>query len=78
MTPRPSPGCRGSDTLWNDARAFDLAHQNQTTGFDLNAWIPSWQPGGDRQIPGIEAKGIYVLTACAGSAFINHSRTMAP
>jgi len=52
-TLRPSPGCRGSDTLWNDAREFDLARHNQTAGFDLKAWIPAWGAGGSgRQIPG--------------------------
>lgn len=31
----------------------ELAHQSQTAGFDLNAWIPSWEAGSrDRQIPG--------------------------
>lgn len=31
----------------------ELARQNQTTGFDLNAWIPSWEAGGSgRSIPG--------------------------
>jgi hypothetical protein len=30
----------------------DLAHQNQTIGFDLNAWIPAWETGGGSQIPG--------------------------
>jgi hypothetical protein len=31
----------------------ELARQNQTTGFDLNAWIPAWESAGrGRQIPG--------------------------
>jgi len=31
----------------------ELARQNQTAGFDLNAWIPSWEAGGSgRLIPG--------------------------
>jgi hypothetical protein len=31
----------------------DLARQNQTIGFDLNAWIPAWETGGKgRSIPG--------------------------
>ncbi len=31
----------------------ELAHQSQTTGFDLNAWIPGWEASGKgRQIPG--------------------------
>jgi hypothetical protein len=31
----------------------ELAHRSQTAGFDLNAWIPSWEAGGiGRQIPG--------------------------
>jgi len=31
----------------------ELARQNQTSGFDLNAWIPAWESAGsDRQIPG--------------------------
>ena len=30
----------------------DLARQNQTAGFDLNAWIPTWEAGSGRQIPG--------------------------
>jgi hypothetical protein len=30
-----------------------LAHQSQTAGFDLNAWLPAWEAGGiGRQIPG--------------------------
>jgi hypothetical protein len=31
----------------------ELARRSQTTGFDLNAWIPAWEAGGSgRQIPG--------------------------
>jgi hypothetical protein len=31
----------------------ELAHQSQTTGFDLNAWIPTWESVGSvRQISG--------------------------
>lgn len=31
----------------------ELARQNQTTGFDLNAWIPGWEVAGKgRQVPG--------------------------
>jgi hypothetical protein len=31
----------------------ELARQSQTTGFDLNAWIPAWEAGSSgRQIPG--------------------------
>jgi hypothetical protein len=31
----------------------ELARQSQATGFDLNAWIPTWEAGGGgRQIPG--------------------------
>lgn len=31
----------------------ELARQNQTSGFDLNAWIPAWESAGSgRQIPG--------------------------
>jgi hypothetical protein len=31
----------------------ELVRQSQTTGFDLNAWIPAWESGGSgRQIPG--------------------------
>jgi hypothetical protein len=31
----------------------ELARKSQTTGFDLNAWIPAWEAGGSgRQIPG--------------------------
>jgi len=31
----------------------ELARQSETTGFDLNAWIPGWEAGGsERQIPG--------------------------
>ena len=31
----------------------ELAHQSQTIGFDLNAWIPAWEAGSSgRQIPG--------------------------
>lgn len=31
----------------------ELARQNQTAGFNLNAWIPAWDVGGTgRQIPG--------------------------
>lgn len=31
----------------------ELAHQSHAAGFDLNAWIPSWQAGSSgRQIPG--------------------------
>jgi hypothetical protein len=31
----------------------ELARQSQSTGFDLNAWIPAWEAGGSgRQIPG--------------------------
>ena len=31
----------------------ELARQNQTTGFDLNAWIPVWDAcGSERQIRG--------------------------
>jgi len=31
----------------------ELARQNQTTGFDLNAWIPAWEASGSgRSIPG--------------------------
>jgi len=31
----------------------DLAHHNQTTGFNLNAWIPAWEAGSSgRQFPG--------------------------
>ena len=31
----------------------ELARQSQTTGFNLNAWIPAWEAGGSgRQIPG--------------------------
>lgn len=31
----------------------ELARQSQTTGFDLNTWIPAWDGGSSgRQIPG--------------------------
>jgi hypothetical protein len=31
----------------------ELARQSQTNGFNLDAWIPSWEAGGSgRQIPG--------------------------
>ncbi|MBE2287186.1 MAG: DUF932 domain-containing protein [Prosthecobacter sp.] len=31
----------------------ELAHQSQTTGFNLNAWLPAWEEGSSgRQIPG--------------------------
>lgn len=31
----------------------DLARQNQSAGFDLNAWIPVWKSAGSgRSIPG--------------------------
>jgi hypothetical protein len=29
-----------------------LARQSQVIGFDLNEWIPAWEAGSGRQIPG--------------------------
>jgi hypothetical protein len=45
----------GRDTIEKRSGRWlkELASQSQTTGFDLNAWIPRWETvGGVRQIPG--------------------------
>jgi hypothetical protein len=45
----------GRDTIEKRSGRWlkELAHRSQTTGFDLNTWIPAWDAGGSgRQIPG--------------------------
>ena len=45
----------GRDTLEKRSGRWlkELAHQSQTTGFNLNEWIPAWEVGSSgRQIPG--------------------------
>jgi hypothetical protein len=47
-------GIKNRDTIEKRSGRWlkDLARQSQATGFDLNAWIPVWEPGGtSRQIP---------------------------
>ncbi|HRH98908.1 MAG TPA: hypothetical protein PLB55_23415, partial [Prosthecobacter sp.] len=44
----------GRDTLEKRSGRWlkELARQSQTTGFDLSRWIPAWEAGDGRQIPG--------------------------
>jgi hypothetical protein len=48
-------GTKDRDTIEKRSGRWlkELAKQRQTTGFDLNAWIPAWDASGTgRQIPG--------------------------